>query len=274
MLQCGHSFCRSCVHKHWEKRISRTCPLCQQVTDTEPQTNFTLKNLCENYNERNGVELSGPHQNHPERKFLQRQVSCFSRSLLKKNNCAKNMLQTLRFVISCTHILNLFSQIFKTLRHEDDDPFLLLIPGRSKRRRRLLKKSNNRAQSCNIKQKIKNDFKKLHAFLWTEEETKLAALREEKTQKIRMMKLITEMSRNTLSLSDTVKEMEDLGVEKPFIQPYKMKMERTQKALPDPQQLPQVLINESKHVENLQVRVLESVLSNIKDGKFLGHIKL
>ncbi|XP_051273401.1 E3 ubiquitin-protein ligase TRIM17-like isoform X5 [Dicentrarchus labrax] len=175
-LQCGHNFCRSCVHKHWEKTISRKCPLCQQVTDSESPINFNLKSLCKNYSERGWGEPSGGYRNE-------------------------------------------FSQ----------------------------------AQSRDIEKKIKDDFEKLHTFIRTEEETKLAALREEENQKIRMMKLITEMSRSTLSLSDTVKEMEDLRADNSFIQAFKMQMERAQNTLPDPEQLPQVLINESKHVGNLRV---------------------
>uniref|UniRef100_A0A8C4IJ73 Pyrin domain-containing protein n=1 Tax=Dicentrarchus labrax TaxID=13489 RepID=A0A8C4IJ73_DICLA len=58
-----------------------------------------------------------------------------------------------------------------------------------------------------------------------------AALREEENQKIRMMKLITEMSRSTLSLSDTVKEMEDLRADNSFIQLNMATFERIEKFL-------------------------------------------
>lgn len=59
-LQCGHSFCKTCVHDHWREKISRKCPHCPQIIHTEPQINFVLKSLSENYRERGG------HRNTPE----------------------------------------------------------------------------------------------------------------------------------------------------------------------------------------------------------------
>lgn len=75
-----------------------------------------------------------------------------------------------------------------------------------------------KSQSCDVQRKIKDDFEKLHVFLDTEEETRLAALKREETQKIRMMELITEISRNTFSLSDAIKELEESGADDSFIQ--------------------------------------------------------
>lgn len=59
MLQCGHSFCKSCVQQNWVGKISRKCPVCDQVIpETEPQINFNLKSLSENYTERSQIESS------------------------------------------------------------------------------------------------------------------------------------------------------------------------------------------------------------------------
>uniref|UniRef100_A0A4W6ENI8 Uncharacterized protein n=1 Tax=Lates calcarifer TaxID=8187 RepID=A0A4W6ENI8_LATCA len=67
VLQCGHSFCRSCMHNCREGKISRTCPICRHVMhDSEPPMNFTLKNLCENYRKRSQGDLSGGHRNDSE----------------------------------------------------------------------------------------------------------------------------------------------------------------------------------------------------------------
>ncbi|XP_030256321.1 tripartite motif-containing protein 35-like isoform X4 [Sparus aurata] len=67
MLQCGHSFCRSCVHKDWERKIVRECSLCKQfIPEGDPPINFSLKSLCENYRGRSQDEPSGGHRNHTE----------------------------------------------------------------------------------------------------------------------------------------------------------------------------------------------------------------
>ncbi|KAL7372583.1 hypothetical protein ABVT39_018866 [Epinephelus coioides] len=122
-------------------------------------------------------------------------------------------------------------------------------------------------QRHDTEQKIRDEFGKLHQSLKTEEESRIAELKKEESQKIRMMQKITEVSRDTFSLSDTVKEMEDLGADDSFIQNFKTEMEKAQNALPDPQQLPQALIDVSEHVENLQFRVLDTMLSTVKHSK-------
>ncbi|XP_047464166.1 E3 ubiquitin-protein ligase TRIM35-like isoform X1 [Mugil cephalus] len=114
---------------------------------------------------------------------------------------------------------------------------------------------NIKSQSCDTEKKIKEDFNKLHLFLREEEEARIKKLKEEETKKIQMIELMTDLSRDTFLLSDTVKEMEDLGADSSFIQTFKTQMERAQNALPDPKLLPQPLIDVSKHVKNLQFRV-------------------
>ncbi|KAM8730422.1 uncharacterized protein AB9X84_000506 isoform 1-T1 [Acanthopagrus schlegelii] len=67
MLQCGHSFCQTCVHKDWEKNIVRECSLCKQVIpESDPPINFSLKSLCESYGGRSQGEPPVGHRNHTE----------------------------------------------------------------------------------------------------------------------------------------------------------------------------------------------------------------
>ncbi|KAM3591693.1 uncharacterized protein V6R79_005890 [Siganus canaliculatus] len=57
VLQCGHSFCRTCLHQDWRGKMTRICPLCKKVlSNSEPPVNYTLKSLCESYRQRNQVE--------------------------------------------------------------------------------------------------------------------------------------------------------------------------------------------------------------------------
>ncbi|XP_047464167.1 E3 ubiquitin-protein ligase TRIM35-like isoform X2 [Mugil cephalus] len=124
---------------------------------------------------------------------------------------------------------------------------------------------NIKSQSCDTEKMIKEDFNKLHLFLREEEEARIKKLKEEETQKIRIVQLMmTDLSRDTFSLSDTVKDMEDLGADSSFIQTFKTQMERAPNVLPDPKLLPQSLIDTSKHVENLQFGVWEKMKSIIK----------
>ncbi|XP_036936209.1 serine-aspartate repeat-containing protein F-like isoform X6 [Acanthopagrus latus] len=67
VLQCGHSFCQSCVHEYWEKNSVRECSLCKQlIPEGDPPINFSLKSLCEKYGGRSQGEPPGGHRNHTE----------------------------------------------------------------------------------------------------------------------------------------------------------------------------------------------------------------
>ncbi|XP_078019421.1 uncharacterized protein LOC117246659 isoform X2 [Epinephelus lanceolatus] len=216
MLQCGHSFCKTCVHKDWKGELYRKCPLCQQVIDLEPQINFALKSLSENYRKRGQSDPSRGHSNDSA------SYQTPSRTIRQKQEAFEKVKQFCDSSIK--HI---------------------------------------QSQRRTTEQKIRKDFEKLRHFLKTEEESRIAALEKEETQKIRMMQKITEISRDTFSLSDTVKEMEDLGADS-FIQNFKTQMEKAQRALPDPQLLRQPRIDVPKHVKNLKLRVWRRMLTATK----------
>lgn len=66
---------------------------------------------------------------------------------------------------------------------------------------------------------------RLHLFLKEEEAARIAAVREEETQKIALMQTIAELSRDTFSLSDTLKALQDMGADISFIQVFKTTQE-------------------------------------------------
>lgn len=215
VLQCGHNFCKPCVHKNWKGKSSRKCPLCQNVMpDAEPSINFTLQSLSVNYRKRSWGESSKGDRNDSE--------SQQTPSKIIKQKC----------------------DAFEKVRQFCDSSVKRI-----------------ESQSRDAEEKIKEDFESLHAFLKTEEESRLAVLKEEEGQRVRMMRLMAEMSRDTFSLSDNLKEMEDCGADNSFIQTFKANLERTQNALPDPGLLP--LIDVSKHVEKLQFRVWLKMLAHV-----------
>ncbi|XP_023287069.1 uncharacterized protein LOC111673521 [Seriola lalandi dorsalis] len=122
-------------------------------------------------------------------------------------------------------------------------------------------------QSRNTENKIMKKFKKLHLRLHRVEEARLEALRKEETEKIQMMHKITELTRVILSPSDIVKGVEDLQADNSFTQTFRPEMERAQNALPDPQLLPHVQIDVSKHVKNLQLKLWKRIRSDVEsDG--------
>lgn len=211
MLQCGHSFCRLCVHKDWKGKSNRKCAFCKQnVPAAEPPTNFALKSLSQKYRER-------------------------SRSGVFRN--ASKSYQTRSSNIREKQVA------FKRVKQFCDSSIERI-----------------KGQSRDTEQKIKDDIKKLSDLLRTEEEVRLAELKQEETQKIRLMQLIAEMSCDTFSISDKLKEIKQLDADSSFMQTFRMEMESSQNALRDPQRLPQVRINVSRHLESLRLKVLCNVI--------------
>ncbi|XP_026780196.2 zinc-binding protein A33 isoform X2 [Pangasianodon hypophthalmus] len=54
LLSCGHSACSSCVHRYWDIKRCRECPLCRKRSAINPTINLALKNLCQTFLEVRG----------------------------------------------------------------------------------------------------------------------------------------------------------------------------------------------------------------------------
>ncbi|XP_039472722.1 zinc-binding protein A33-like [Oreochromis aureus] len=67
-----------------------------------------------------------------------------------------------------------------------------------------------KTQRNDAEKKIREDYQKLRLFLGREEEARIAALKEEETQKINTKQRLTDLHRDILSLSDSVKDIEKL----------------------------------------------------------------
>ncbi|XP_030593914.1 nuclear factor 7, brain-like, partial [Archocentrus centrarchus] len=121
---------------------------------------------------------------------------------------------------------------------------------------------HSKKQLLSTERQIRAEFNKLHQFLREEEESRLAALREEEEQKgrtiSREMKMIEEQ---ISSLSDSISAVEE-ELQKhsvPFLSSYKATQSRAQSSLSDPQLLSGALIDVAKHLGNLSFRVWEKI---------------
>lgn len=77
--------------------------------------------------------------------------------------------------------------------------------------------SDPQRQSRTTEMKIKEEFEELRRYLKTEEANMLAALKREESQKVHLIQTITETRRDALSLSDSVKKMEELASDASFL---------------------------------------------------------
>lgn len=127
---------------------------------------------------------------------------------------------------------------------------------------------HSKKQLLSTERKIRAEFNKLHQFLKEEEESRLAALREEEEHKgktiSREMKRIEE---HISSLSDSISAVEE-ELHKhnvAFLSTYKdtQTRARAQSSLSDPQLLSGALIDEAKHLGNLSFRVWEKMKDKV-----------
>ncbi|XP_051532872.1 E3 ubiquitin-protein ligase TRIM35-like [Myxocyprinus asiaticus] len=122
-------------------------------------------------------------------------------------------------------------------------------------------------QVRHTERKINEEFKKLHQFLHDEEAARITALREEEEQKSQMMKeKIEKMSRQILSLSHTIRVIEEqmTAEDLSFLQNFKSTMRRTPCTPADPENISGVLINVPKHLSNLKFTVIQKMQENVE----------
>ena len=121
----------------------------------------------------------------------------------------------------------------------------------------------------------------LSKFLKEDEEARLCVVRQEKMEKIQMMKeRSAALSRDTAALSDRVRATEEVlrAEDLSFLQRYKSAAEGAQQLLPDdPQPVPGGLIDMEKHLNNLSIEILESIKKKattvVSFRRLLTHIK-
>ncbi|XP_025752896.1 nuclear factor 7, brain-like [Oreochromis niloticus] len=129
-------------------------------------------------------------------------------------------------------------------------------------------KEHIKKQLLSTERQIRAEFNKLQQFLKEEEESRLAALREEEEQKgrtiSREMKMIEEQ---ISSLSDSIcaveEELQKHSV--PFLSSYKdtQSRARAQSSVSDPQLVSGALIDVAKHLGNLSFRVWEKMKEKV-----------
>uniref|UniRef100_A0A671VYW3 RING-type domain-containing protein n=1 Tax=Sparus aurata TaxID=8175 RepID=A0A671VYW3_SPAAU len=261
LLTCGHSFCNACLQKWWRQKTTFECPFCKKWSShRNPPQNLALRKLCEAHllerTERlstGPVDLCSLHAEKLKLFCLDHQqpvciiclhsnshISCIIRPVDEAARDHRRILQGL--LKPAQQKL----EVFKDTKGNFDQTAIEI-----------------EVQGQDTERQIKDVFAMLSKFLKEEEEARLRVVRQEKMEKIQMMKdRSVALSRETAALSDRVRATEEVlrAENLSFLQRYKSAAEVAQQPLPDDlQPVPGGLINMAKHLNNLPIKILESI---------------
>ncbi|XP_078422619.1 zinc-binding protein A33-like [Cetorhinus maximus] len=261
LIDCDHSFCRSCITRYWEKAGTTSCPVCRKETSSmDLRPNRTLSNVVETFvSSDKGGEIQQECSRHKEK--------------LKVFCKTDNQPICVICQISKSHQNHEVLPVEEATEELKEELQNLLKPILDKKKECDAVKSDYEKtlthiqdQGVNTEKQITAEFEKLHQFLREEERIVLEDLNLEKEKKSQEMKeRIEKITEEISSLSITVRDIEQELSEQDnikFLTKIQDLQKRVKRTLPEPQKV-YPLINVGKYIGSLQYRVWKKMLTVI-----------
>ncbi|XP_050930983.1 nuclear factor 7, brain-like isoform X1 [Lates calcarifer] len=270
-LSCSHSFCSSCLQQFWKQAKNKNCPICKRKSSKDhPVINTSLKELADSFA---GRQKAGSSER--DRGEMKLMVVCSKHQEEPKLFCKdedRAVCPVCEFSLHHGHKVVPVEQAVSDLKEQLKSDLKSLQDKRNKYEE--VEETYNemiehsKKQLLSTEKQIRAEFNKLHQFLKEEEESRLAALREEEEQKGKTMSREMKMIQEQISsLSDSICAVEEeLQKHKAaFLSSYKATQTRAraQSSLSDPQLVSGALIDVAKHLGNLSFRVWEKMRDKV-----------
>ncbi|XP_035390621.1 tripartite motif-containing protein 35-like [Electrophorus electricus] len=260
VLTCSHSFCRICIERTWNQKEIKECPMCRKKIKHSLINNLVLKETCETFAQK-------------KRRMEAQGVICLLHTDKQHLFCVDDQQLVCLQCVDQDHQNHNFCSISKAAERQRTKLEGKLQVLQAKLETLISKKSTYdgtfsklKGSMQHVERKIKKEIKSLHQFLSKEEETRIAALREEEEKKSQRMKAkIAEIEQLCSDLSEQINNIKDaMGDEdSSFVNNFKDTEKRARYTVPDPEMDSGVQIDVSKHLGNLRYRVWEKMKDSL-----------